>query len=125
VVGAPFDDGDGNGPKTASIRGRAFFFFGSFSPDNVADLTFTGTEDDAQFGPPWTRPATSTTARRGHRRGRAVRRRRGNRPTAAPTAGACSSSTAATTLDTTPDLTLTGDEDDAHFGAALGAGAST
>lgn len=50
LVGAPFDDGDGNTTDGGADRGRAFVFFGGPLNDTVADLTFTGSEDGSRFG---------------------------------------------------------------------------
>jgi len=120
VVGAPFDDGDGNGLENGLDRGRAFLYLGSPSPDNVADLTLTGSEDDAQFGAavdaagdinagaaediavgaPFD-DGDDTVGDSGANRGRVFVFYGGS------------------ALDSTPDLTFTGDENGAHFGAAL------
>lgn len=50
LVGAPFDDGDGNGTDEFTDRGRAFLYFGGTTPDGAADVTFTGGEPDSHFG---------------------------------------------------------------------------
>ncbi|HZL72402.1 MAG TPA: integrin alpha [Planctomycetota bacterium] len=57
IVGAPFDDGDGNTSTSAApIRGRAYLFFGAaFSGVSSissfgASRIFTGGEDGARFG---------------------------------------------------------------------------
>jgi len=44
VIGAPLEDAGG------ADRGRAYFYRGGPATDNVADQTFTGTEDLALFG---------------------------------------------------------------------------
>jgi FG-GAP repeat len=50
LVGAPFDDGDGNATDEGDDRGRAFVFFGGIPPDGVPDVTMTGAEPGAHFG---------------------------------------------------------------------------
>ena len=57
IVGAPFDDGDGNtATSTAPILGRAYLFFGSAlnSVSSISSFSasriFTGSEDGARFG---------------------------------------------------------------------------
>jgi len=120
IVGAPFDDGDGNATTKARTGGRAFFFYGGSTPDGVPDVTFTGPEGRLAvrlrggFG-----RRHQPRGRGGHRRGRATRRRRrqrdrrrhGPRPRVRVLGGSA--------LDATPDLILTGDENGAHFGASV------
>jgi len=50
LIGAPFDDGDGNSTDDGLDRGRAFFYYGGSTPDAGADLVLTGAENDAHFG---------------------------------------------------------------------------
>ena len=50
LVGAPFDDGDGNDVDDGSDRGRAFVFFGGRPMNAVPDVTMTGAEPGAGFG---------------------------------------------------------------------------
>ena len=50
VVGAPFDDGDGNATDEGTDRGRALFFYGNFTPDGIPDVGFTGPEANSRFG---------------------------------------------------------------------------
>ena len=50
LVGAPFDDADGNTTDSGADRGRALIFFGGPGADIIADLTLSGAEDGSHFG---------------------------------------------------------------------------
>lgn len=50
LVGAPFDDGDGNTSDDGLDRGRAFLFFGGQAMDATPDVTMSGAEPGALFG---------------------------------------------------------------------------
>jgi FG-GAP repeat len=120
VVGAPLDDGDGNTTDEGLDRGRAFFFFGDFIPDNVVDLTFTGTENDAQFGAAVDSAGDiNNGAAEDIAVGAPFDDGDGNTSDSGADRGRVFVFYGGSALDTTPDLTFTGDQDDAHFGAAL------
>jgi FG-GAP repeat len=120
VVGAPFDDGDGNTTEDGLDRGRAFFFFGGFTPDNVVDLTFTGTENKARFGAAVDSAGDiNNGAAEDIAVGAPFDDGDGNTSDSGADRGRVFVFFGGNNLDTTPDLTLNGDQDDAHFGAAL------
>lgn len=50
VVGAPFDDADGNAVDDGLDNGRAYFYQGGFALDSTPDTTFNGAETGASFG---------------------------------------------------------------------------
>jgi hypothetical protein len=120
LVGAPLDDGDGNTTDEGTDRGRAFFFFGSFAPDGVADLTFTGPEAGSHFG---AAVESAGDLNNGGAEDIAI---------GAPLDDGDDNATnegddrgrvyvfgGGVALDAVPDLILTGDENGAHFGAAV------
>jgi hypothetical protein len=120
IVGAPLDDGDGNATDSGADRGRAFFFYGSSVPDNVPDVVFTGSEDKAQFG---AAVESAGDLNNGGAEDIAVGAPLDDGDANTTDSGADRGRVfvffGGTNLDPTPDLTLTGDQDDAHFGAAV------
>lgn len=51
IIGAPFDDADGNAVDNGLDRGRAFVFFGGAAAlDNAADATVNGPQNDGLAG---------------------------------------------------------------------------
>lgn len=50
LVGAPFDDADGNATDDGIDRGRAFVFFGGTGMDANPDVILSGVEDGGLFG---------------------------------------------------------------------------
>ncbi|MBI2931343.1 MAG: FG-GAP repeat protein [Planctomycetes bacterium] len=50
LVGAPLDDADGNVAENGLDRGRAFLYLGGPSMDTISDVTYSGSEDGAEFG---------------------------------------------------------------------------
>ena len=120
VVGAPLDDGDGNATEDGLDRGRAFLFLGSFTPDSVADVTFTGSEDRAQFG---AAVDSAGDLNNGGAEDIAVGAPLDDGDANPSNSGADRGRvfvfSGGSSLDAVADLTLTGDQDGAHFGAAL------
>ncbi|HKA14048.1 MAG TPA: integrin alpha, partial [Myxococcota bacterium] len=120
LVGAPFDDGDGNGTDEGTDRGRAFFFYGSSTPDGVPDVTFTGPEVGSQFG-----YAVDSAGDINHGGaediavGAPLDDGDGNATDEGTDRGRVYIFFGGSALDANPDLILTGDEDGAHFGAAV------
>src|SRR6185436_10709111 len=88
--------------------------------DGVADVTCTGTEDRAQFG---AAVDSAGDINNGGAEDIAVGAPLddgdGNSTDSGADRGRVFVFYGGSVLDPTPDLTLTGDEDDAHFGAAL------
>ena len=51
IIGAPFDDADGNASDDGLDRGRMFVFFGGAAAlDNAADATINGPQNDGLAG---------------------------------------------------------------------------
>jgi len=51
IIGAPFDDADGNTSENNLDRGRVFVFFGGAAAlDNAADATVNGPQNDGLAG---------------------------------------------------------------------------
>ncbi|MHC4606800.1 MAG: integrin alpha [Planctomycetota bacterium] len=120
LVGAPYDDGDGDTTDDGTDRGRAFLYLGGWSPDGAEDMTFTGAEDNSWFG--WAVGSAGdinaggawdivvgapgddgddTITDDGAERGRVFVMYGGD------------------ALDSVADLTMTGDEDDAQLGTSV------
>lgn len=120
VVGAPFDDGDDNGTDDGLDRGRAFLFLGAPNPNDIADLVFTGEENDAQFG---AAVAGAGDLNDGAAEDIAVGAPLDDGDDTVGDSGADRGRVfvffGGSVLDPEPDLTFTGDENDASFGAAL------
>jgi FG-GAP repeat protein len=120
VVGAPLDDGDGNATEDGDDRGRAFFYYGSFTPNGVEDVVFTGPEVGSQFG-----FAVDSAGDLNHGGaediavGAPLDDGDGNATDSGADRGRAYVFYGGNILDAVPDLTLTGDENDAQFGAAL------
>ena len=120
IVGAPFDDGDGNATDEGTDRGRAFFFYGGSTPDGVPDVTFTGPEAGSQFG-----FAVDSAGDINHGGaediavGAPLDDGDGNATDEGTDRGRVYVFFGGSALDATPDLILTGDENGAHFGASV------
>jgi hypothetical protein len=50
LIGAPFDDADGNASENGLDRGRTFVFFGGAALDATADATLDGAQNDGWAG---------------------------------------------------------------------------
>ncbi|MGH7336428.1 MAG: integrin alpha, partial [Myxococcota bacterium] len=50
LIGAPFDDADGNASQNGLDRGRTFVFFGGAALDDTADAIVSGAQNDGQAG---------------------------------------------------------------------------
>ena len=112
AVGAPLDDGDGNGTEDGTDAGRVFVFHGSRTPDGAADLTLTGAAgsrfgamaarigDVNNGGAPDLLVGAPYDDAGGTERGRAFVFFGGDSP------------------GTAPDVTLSGTEDGGHFGSS-------
>ncbi len=120
AVGAPLDDGDGNGTEDGLDRGRAFFYYGFFAPDGVADVTFTGPEAGSEFG---FAVASAGDINSGGAEDIAVGAPLddgdGNASEDGDDRGRVYVFYGGSILDAVPDVTLTGDEDGAQFGSAV------
>jgi hypothetical protein len=120
LAGAPLDDGDGNATEDGLDRGRAFFYYGYLTPDGIADRIFTGAEDGAEFG---FAVASAGDLNDGGAADIAVGAPLDDGDDPATDDGAARGrvyvSHGGDFLDTIADLTLTGDENDAAFGAAV------
>lgn len=120
AVGAPLDDGDGNATEDGLDRGRAFFYYGSPTPDDVADVVFTGPEVGSQFG---FALASAGDINHGGADDLAVGAPLddgdGNATEDGVDRGRVYVFYGGGSLDTVPDLILNGDEDDAQFGSAV------
>jgi hypothetical protein len=120
IVGAPFDDGDGNATDDAVDRGRAFFFYGSSVPDGNPDVVFTGPEAHSEFG---TAVDSAGDINGGGAEDIAVGAPfddgDGNATDEGANRGRVYVFYGGSVLDATPDLILTGNEDGAHFGSAV------
>jgi hypothetical protein len=120
IVGAPLDDGDDNATDDGDDRGRAFFFYGSPTPDSFADATFTGPEVGAQFG---FAVSSAGDINNGGADDIAVGAPLddgdGNATDDGDDRGRVYIFTAGSFRDTIADLTLTGDENGAAFGTAV------
>lgn len=120
LVGAPRDDGDGDAIDDGLDRGRAFFHYGGPTPDGIADVVFTGPEDGSQFG-----FAVDSAGDINHGGaediavGAPLDDGDGNTTDSGADRGRVFVFFGGTVLDADPDLTLTGDENDAQFGAAV------
>ncbi len=122
LVGAPLDDGDGNTTDDSIDRGRAFFHYGSFAPDAIADATFTGSEAGAQFG---FVVSSAGDINGGGADDIAVGAPfddgDGNTTDDTDDRGRVYVFFGGSVLDAFPDVTLTGDENGAQFGTAVAA----
>jgi hypothetical protein len=120
LVGAPLDDGDGNATDEGLDRGRAFFYFGSSVPDGGADVVFTGPEAGSEFG-----AAVDSAGDINHGGaediavGAPLDDGDGNATDEGANRGRVYVFYGGSVLDAVPDLVLTGNENAAHFGAAV------
>src|SRR5688572_2499264 len=120
VVGAPFDDGDGNATNSGADRGRAFLFLGGAPTNASADLTFTGAEDDAQFGAAVDSAGDlNDGAAEDIAVGAPFDDADDNSSDSGADRGRVFVFFGGSTIDTLPDLTLSSDENDASFGTAV------
>ncbi len=120
AVGAPLDDGDGNATDDGLDRGRAFFYYGSPTPDGAEDVTFTGPETGSEFG---FAVASAGDISNGGADDIAVGAPLddgdGNATEDGNDRGRVYVFYGGGSLDAVPDVILTGDEDGAQFGTAV------
>jgi hypothetical protein len=120
AVGAPLDDGDGNATDDGTDRGRAFFYYGGFTPNGAEDVTFTGPEAGSRFG---FAVASAGDINDGGSDDIAVGAPRddgdGNATEDRDDRGRVYVFYGGGVLDPAADLTLTGDEVGAQFGTAV------
>ena len=112
LVGAPLHDAGGG---AGANRGRAYVFFGGSPPDATADVTLSGTVNGGSFG--------AAVSRAGDANGDGVWDFLVGAPLEDPGARTDAGSAylffGGAGVDGIPDLTFTGAEAGAHFGAAV------